>query len=104
MYYRQAAAAILVIDVSDKQSLRVADRWIMDIRQKTEGTDCYIIMAVNKVDLPERAITPDIVADFCREKGVDSIETSALSGYQVQELFDRVCDNCMETSASEGGG
>ncbi|KAK8831830.1 Rab5 [Blastocystis sp. ATCC 50177/Nand II] len=101
MYYRQAAAAILVIDVSDKQSLRVADRWIMDIRQKTEGTDCYIIMAVNKVDLPERAITPDIVADFCREKGVDSIETSALSGYQVQELFDRVCDNCMETEISE---
>lgn len=102
MYYRQAAAAILVIDVSDKQSLRVADRWIMDIRQKTEGTDCYIILAVNKVDLPERAITPDIVADFCREKGVDSIETSALSGYQVQELFDRVCDHCMETGASEG--
>lgn len=102
MYYRQAAAAILVIDVSDKQSLKVADRWVMDIRQKTEGKDCYIILAVNKVDLPDRAITSDIIADFCQEKGIDSIETSALSGYQVRELFDRVCDNCMKTGESRG--
>ena len=96
MYYRQAAAAILVIDVTEPQSLKVADRWIMDIRQKTEGSDCYIIMAVNKIDLTERAFTPEAIAEFCKEKGIDYVETSALSGYQVQELFDCVCDNCMK--------
>lgn len=96
MYYRQAAAAILVIDVTEPQSLKVADRWIMDIRQKTEGSDCYIVMAVNKIDLTERAFTPEAINEFCKEKGIDYVETSALSGYQVQELFDHVCDNCMK--------
>ena len=71
MYYRQAAAAILVIDVTEPQSLKVADRWIMDIRQKTEGSDCYIVMAVNKIDLTERAFTPEAIDEFCKEKGIE---------------------------------
>lgn len=95
MYYRNAAAAILVVDVTQPNSLAVAERWIMDVRQKTEGSDCYIILAVNKIDLPNRSITQDSVAAFCEEKGIESIETSALSGYQVDELFDRVCTKCV---------
>ena len=53
-------------------------------------------MAVNKIDLTERAFTPEAIDEFCKEKGIDYVETSALSGYQVQELFDHVCDNCMK--------
>ena len=33
MYYRNAAAAVLVIDVTEKRSLEVAARWILDIHQ-----------------------------------------------------------------------
>ena len=99
MYYRNAAAAILVVDVTQANSLSVADRWILDIRQKTEGTDCYIILAVNKIDLPNRSISTEEVSAFCEEKGIESIETSALSGYQVDELFDKVCENCTSNSS-----
>lgn len=95
MYYRNAAAAVLVIDVTEKRSLEVAARWILDIRQKTDKTDCYIILAVNKVDLSEKALTMDEVRQFCTEKGIDYMETSAKSGYNVTELFEQVCDKCL---------
>lgn len=99
MYYRNAAAAVLVVDVTQENSLTVADRWVMDIRQKTDGSDCYIILAVNKIDLPNRSISVEEISAFCEEKGIDSIETSALSGYQVNDLFDKVCEHCVVDSS-----
>ena len=98
MYYRNAAAAILVVDVTEPQSLTVAERWVMEIRQKTEGTECYIILAVNKVDLSSRSISEDDIKAFCLKKEIDFIETSALSGYNVNELFEMVCKHCLSHS------
>ena len=70
MYYRNAASAIVVVDVSQPNTLVAADRWIMDIRQKTDSSDCYIIMAVNKIDLP-RKISEEEIRQFCSEKGIE---------------------------------
>ena len=97
MYYRNASAAILVIDVTSRLSLNVAERWIMDIRQQSNKADIYLILAVNKVDLPDKCITSEEVQSFCAEKGIDFMETSAKSGYNVNELFERVCDNCLKS-------
>ena len=97
MYYRNASAAILVIDVTSRLSLSVAERWIMDIRQQSNKADIYLIMAVNKVDLPDRCLTSEDIQSFCAEKGIDFIETSAKSGYNVNELFERVCDNSVKS-------
>ena len=69
MYYRNESAAIIVKDVTQSDSLKVADRWIMDIREKTDDSDCYIILAINKVDLPNRAFTFEEIKSFCDEKG-----------------------------------
>lgn len=68
MYYRNAAAAVLVVDITQSESLKVADRWIMDIRQKTDGADCYVILAANKVDLPDRKVSLEEITSFCEEK------------------------------------
>lgn len=104
MYYRNASAAVIVVDITDAQSLKVANRWIMDIHQRAVNADCYIILALNKVDLEERALTPEAVQSFCAEKGIDYIETSAKSGYNVSELFDKICDACLVLETSEASG
>lgn len=104
MYYRNASAAVVVVDITDAQSLKVANRWIMDIHQRAVNADCYIILALNKVDLEERALTTEAVQAFCAEKGIDFIETSAKSGYNVSELFDKICDACLVLGKSEASG
>ena len=104
MYYRNASAAIVVVDITDAQSLKVADRWIMDIHQRAVNSDCYIILALNKVDMEDRALTTEAVQSFCSEKGIDYIETSAKSGYNVSELFDKICDACLVLEKSEASG
>ena len=101
MYYRNAAAAVLVVDVTNPLSLQVADRWILDIRQKTESDDCYIIMAANKVDLTNRSLSTTDIADYCERVGIDYLETSALTGLNVKELFDTICKKCVARGAVE---
>ena len=41
----------------------------MDIRQKTDDSDCYIILAINKIDLSNRAFSFEEIKSFCDEKG-----------------------------------
>ena len=101
MYYRNAAAAVIVVDVSNPMSLQVADRWILDLRQKTEGEDCYIILAANKVDLENRAVSLEQIEEFCTRMGIDFLETSALTGYNVKELFDTICQRCVVREVPE---
>ena len=101
MYYRNAAAAVIVVDVSNPASLQVADRWILDLRQKTEGEDCYVILAANKVDLEDRAVSHEQIEEFCSRIGIDFLETSALTGHNVKEVFETICQRCVVPEAAD---
>ena len=105
MYYRNASAAVLVVDVTSEISLQVAERWVLDVRQQADRADCYLIMAANKVDIPNRTITTEQIQTFCTEKGIDFLETSARNGLNVNELFEKVCDHCLpsETPSVDPG-
>ena len=50
MYYRDAQAAILVVDVTNLESLDEARDWLMELREHGMS-DCLIIGAANKIDL-----------------------------------------------------
>ena len=83
MYYRNAAAAILVVDVTQSDSLKVADRWIMDIRQKTDDSDCYIILAINKIDLSNRAFSFEEIKSLTSSERNSITLDSNMVGYRV---------------------
>lgn len=99
MFYRNAAAAVIVVDVSYPSSLSMADRWILELRQKTENEDCYIILAANKVDLANRLVSREQIEEFCNRNGIDFLETSALTGQNVKELFETICQRCAAREA-----
>jgi Ras-related protein Rab-5C len=50
IYYRDAAAAICVFDVTNAQSLTAAERWLEDLR-KFAPPHLIIALAANKSDL-----------------------------------------------------
>jgi Ras-related protein Rab-21 len=50
IYYRDAAAALLVYDITDAESFHKVKNWVKELR-KIVGNDIVIVIAGNKIDL-----------------------------------------------------
>ena len=53
MYYRGAAAAIVVYDITSKDSFAGAKTWVKEL-QRRGAPDCIIALAGNKSDLEDQ--------------------------------------------------
>lgn len=88
MYYRDARAAIIVIDVTRPETLDAASEWLNELREHGKG-DCIIVLAANKIDLEsQRKISSEQVNEFAFTNQMQvTKETSALSGAGINELL-----------------
>jgi len=95
MYYRGAAVAVIVYDVTNAQSYEGARAWVAEL-ERNQGPDkkdkMIIALLGNKVDLGEekRAVDTATAEAFARERGLLFKETSAKSGQGIQEIFQEV--------------
>jgi small GTP-binding protein len=87
IYYRDAVAAIIVYDQTDKSSAEALDFWLGSFR-KNIRRPAYIAVAANKDDLDEKVVDPKTVRKWATDKQCDFFITSAKSGDGVPELFD----------------
>jgi len=86
-YYRGAAGAILVYDLTSRESYNHMVSWLNDARNLS-NPDIVIILVGNKADLDEdREVTFLEASRFAQENEMMFLETSALSGTGVQEIF-----------------
>jgi small GTP-binding protein len=92
LYYRKAAAAIAVFDITNSQSFNNLDCWIstfIDIA----GTETTIFVAGNKADIEaQRQVTARDAANWAHDKGANFYETSAKEGLNVREMFEKLAD------------
>nr|ACF24574.1 Ras-related small GTPase Rab5 [Gymnochlora stellata] len=87
MYYRGAAAALVVYDITDPDSFDGAKTWIQEL-QRQGAADIVIGLAGNKLDLSsQRKIDSKEAKSFADENGCIFYETSAKTGANVQEIF-----------------
>lgn len=85
MYYKDAAAAIVVYDVSSAESFLGAQEWVQEVRIHA-NPDVLIILVGNKTDL-SRAVRPADVSAFVQENSLSHYEMSAKTGAGVLETF-----------------
>ncbi|XP_065913359.1 ras-related protein Rab-22A-like [Dysidea avara] len=87
MYYRNAAAAIVVYDITNQATFNVLRDWIREL-QKLGPPNIVLAIAGNKSDLTEnREISTEEGKGFAEEIGAVFSETSALTATNVAELF-----------------
>lgn len=87
MYYRGAAAAVIVYDITSKESFEAAKSWVVEL----QNTDTLIALAGNKADLEgSRQINRETAEAYAREMGLLFMETSAKSGQNVNDLFHEI--------------
>lgn len=93
MYYRSSAAAILVYDVTNKESLENLKTWIQEINNKAPQGIAVIIVG-NKIDLVnERTVSQDAGLEVAKELGaVHYFEVSAKTGEGINQLFTKVAE------------
>ena len=87
-YYKGAKGAFVVYDITRKQSFDSVDKWINDLKAAADKKLSIIIIG-NKCDLEDqREITKEQGEEKAKSFGFSFIETSALSGENLEKGFE----------------
>lgn len=92
-YFRGATGALLVFDLTRRETFEHAIEWLGELRAAADS-NISIILVGNKADLCEgdaggkRAVTEEEARDWAEKNGVKSyVECSAKTGEKVEEAF-----------------
>lgn len=86
-YYRGAAGALLVYDISSRETYNALTNWLTDARTLA-SPDIVIVLVGNKKDLEaDREVTFLEASRFAQENELMFLETSARTGENVEETF-----------------
>ena len=87
MYYRGAAAAIVVYDITDPDSFAGAKSWVKELQRRGDP-NVIIALAGNKADLEtRRKVSLEDAEAYAEENGILHVVTSAKEGTNVKSLF-----------------
>ena len=86
-YYRDAAGALLVFDVTRRETFAHLERWLQETKQFASQQICITLVG-NKADLnKKRAISREEAEKFAEQFDLIYIETSAKTADGVDEAF-----------------
>ena len=101
-YYRAAAGAVLVYDISKRSSFENLNIWIKEIQDNT-APETVVMLLGNKTDLQStRAVSTDEGKEFARQYGFLFMEVSALSGSNVAESFSMIVSKVFKINCNDG--
>ncbi|KAJ7864672.1 ras family-domain-containing protein [Mycena leptocephala] len=89
-YYRGAAGALLVYDITKHATYVNLIRWLKELRDHADS-NIVIMLVGSKSDLKHlRAVPTDEAKAFAEENGLSFIETSALDASNVEGAFQTI--------------
>ncbi|CAG8619691.1 7882_t:CDS:2 [Ambispora gerdemannii] len=89
-YIRDSSVAVVVYDITNRNSFMNTAKWIDDVRAE-RGNDVIIVLVGNKTDLNDkRQVTTEEGEKKAKEYNVMFIETSAKAGHNVKTLFRKI--------------
>lgn len=97
MYYRGAAAAVVVYDIRNKESLERAKKWVSELHRNANA-NIVIALVGNKSDLSDdREVDRSVAEDFANESHLLFTETSARTGEGVSAVFEMIAQKLPKT-------
>ncbi|XP_058086273.1 ras-related protein RABA3-like [Magnolia sinica] len=91
-YYRGALGAMLVYDITKRQSFDHVARWVDELRAHADNS-IVIMLIGNKADLTDLRVVPtEDAVEFAEEQELFFSETSALNGENVEKAFFRLLE------------
>ncbi|XP_024361444.1 ras-related protein RABH1b [Physcomitrium patens] len=89
-YIRDSSVAVIVYDVSNRQSFLNTARWVEEVRTE-RGNDVIVMLVGNKTDLVDkRQVSIEEGDAKAKELQVMFIETSSKAGFNIKALFRKI--------------
>lgn len=86
-YYRGAVGALLVYDITKRQTFEHIPRWLEELRSHADK-NIVIMLIGNKTDLEDqRAVATEDAKEFAEKEGLFFLETSALEATNIETAF-----------------
>lgn len=86
-YYRGAVGALLVYDITKRQTFDHIPRWLEELRAHADK-NIVIMLIGNKTDLEnQRAVPTEDAKEFAQKEGLFFLETSAMEATNIEEAF-----------------
>lgn len=100
-YYRGSAGALLVFDITKRDSFENIGRWLQDIKDVARS-DVVTLLIGNKSDMgEERQVPTEEAQEFAKKNGMQYFETSAKTGSNIVESID-ACVAIIEKNVDDG--
>jgi Ras-related protein Rab-21 len=100
IYYRDSNGAILVYDITDRNSFVRVQNWVKELR-KMLGKDIELAIVGNKIDLEaNRVVTVDEAEKYAASVGAKHYHTSAKLDKGIAELFLDLTKRIVERESS----
>ena len=100
-YYKGSKGAFVVYDITRKESFDSVDRWINDLKS-TGDSKMTIILIGNKCDLEDKREVPkEKGEEKARSFGCAFLETSALSGNNIEKGFEMMISEIFKKFGNE---
>jgi len=97
MYYRGAAAAIVVYDITKKDSFNGAKSWVKELQRRGDP-NVVIALAGNKCDMDsKRKVQTEEAQQYAQENEIIFMETSAKTAHNVRNLFVEIAKKLPKT-------
>ena len=100
-FFRNADGILFVYDITNKKSFEGIKNWIQEAEEEV-GEDFQKILIGNKSDLEEERTVPlKILEEFCLEKKINFLETSAKNNINLKEAFNKIVELIFEDKSDE---
>ncbi|CAH3042185.1 ras-related protein Rab-22A-like [Pocillopora verrucosa] len=104
LYYRDAAAAILVYDITSDSSFHALKSWIKELK-RYGPPDILIAIAGNKCDkADQREVLEEEAEEFANSEEAIFVETSARTNKNVHWLFEELSRNLPQEQVDPPSG
>ena len=99
-FYRGARGGLLLYDVTRRRTFLNIDRW-KDETFENIGRKIPLVVVANKIDLEEsRAVGTEDGEAYAKEHGFIYVESSALTGENVEAAYVELCKQMIEEAKS----
>lgn len=101
-YYRGAAGALLVYDVTSHATFENVGRWLKELRDHTDSNNTVIMLVGNKADLRHlRAVPIEDAQALAEQENIFFMETSALESTNVEDAFTEVLSQIFQDKSKK---
>jgi small GTP-binding protein len=103
MYYQDALAAVLVYDITHKESFAAIEYWMKELKDRAPP-GIKIVIAANKADLVEsEQVKAEDAKQYAQDHGAIFQMTSAKDGMGINEIFVEIAKGLGKLDPSNAG-